>query len=125
MQPGLAAGLAKVGTHHNPDDGPKVAQAMRAPLVLGLLALATFAGCMDSPDPTPVGTQVDHSAAGPGAPQVDGAALVSELRTFAEEMPVRAANGPDHEAARDWLMAKFASFGLDTHRQDYDTANLE
>lgn len=98
---------------------------MRVPLVLGLFAIATVAGCLapadDGPEP---GTLVDHSAAGPGAPRVDATALVAELRTFAEAMPVRAANGPDHEAARDWLMAKFDSFGLDTYRQDYDTGNL-
>lgn len=97
---------------------------MRALMVLGLLALATSAGCLSDPAPEPEGTMVDHSAAGPGAPHVDAAALVGELRTFAEDMPVRSANGADHEDARDWLMAKFASFGLDTYRQDYDTGNL-
>ena len=99
--------------------------AMRSLLVLGLFALATIAGCLaPSDDPTPPSTLVDHSEAGPGAPHVDAAALVAELRTFATEMPVRSGNGPDHEAARDWLMAKFASFGLESYRQDYDTGNL-
>lgn len=100
---------------------------MRALTLLGLLLFAGLAGCLSADEPRdddPLATAVDHSPAAGPAPHVDAAALVAELRSFAQEMPVRSGNGPDHEAARQWLLAKFDSFGLETYRQDYDTGNL-
>jgi hypothetical protein len=97
---------------------------MRALPLIALMALGALAGCVsDGPDPVQ-GTAVDHSSAGAGVPHVDAAALVADLQAFADAMPVRSANGPDHEAARVWLMQEFASFGLETYRHDFDTGNL-
>lgn len=96
---------------------------MRALLLFGLLAVAGLSGCAGTSDGDngPMPTAVDHTGA---PPTVDAAQVVADLRAFAEAMPVRSGNGADHEATRVWLLEQFASYGLETYRQDYDTGNL-
>ena len=98
---------------------------MRAIAVLGLLVVLGMAGCVgdDVPDDLVGGNPIGAVAAD-AAPQVDAAALVADLRGFAEAMPVRSDNTADHEAAREWLLDAFASYGLETYRQDFDTEDL-
>ncbi|MHB1261819.1 MAG: M28 family metallopeptidase [Thermoplasmatota archaeon] len=96
---------------------------MRAVLLL-LLGLAALAGCIGQADDGGEPAPVSHHLATTAAPHVDAAALVTDLRSFAETYPVRAANRGDHEDARVWLMDKFASFGLETYRHDFNTDSL-
>lgn len=93
-----------------------------APLaaLLVSLALTALSGCLDADPatPSPDGAAVSH--AGP-APAVDAAAVIADLREFAETYPQRAANQPDHEASRRWLAAKFEEYGLEVYRHDFVT----
>jgi Zn-dependent M28 family amino/carboxypeptidase len=95
---------------------------MRTLALLGLLLVASVAGCLGSDEAEP-----DAVTSG-RAPAVDAAALVAGLRSFAETHPSRADNHPDHEAARQFLAAQFESFGLEVYRHDFtegiDQANI-
>ena len=102
---------------------PGSALAMRAFVVLGLLSLAALAGCVDETAPSGP-APISHDPATTEAPHVDAAAVVADLRDFAETYPVRAGNRDDHEQSRQWIQSKFASFGLDTYRFDFDTDSL-
>lgn len=68
--------------------------------VLAFLLLAV-SGCLDGGsgvgDAEASAAPIDHSVP---APALDAAALVADLRAFAEAHPGRAGNQPDHEAAR-------------------------
>lgn len=98
--------------------------AMRVKLVFLLLGLAALAGCTGQTTEDNDVPPISHDPATTEAPHVDAAALVADLREFAETYPVRAGNRDDHEQARQWIQAKFASFGLDTYRFDFDTDSL-
>jgi Zn-dependent M28 family amino/carboxypeptidase len=91
---------------------------------LALLALlvsgAVFAGCLDSESATPDADDgADAGAAVGMAPAVDVVPLLGDLRAFAEGNPSRADNHPDHEAARQFLAAKFEAHGLEVYRQEF------
>lgn len=87
--------------------------------LVAALLMTALAGCLsgtgDSDDDAVV---PDHEHA--AVPAVDAAALVADMRAFAQANPLRSDNSGDHEGARTWLMEKFASYGLETYRQDYD-----
>ncbi len=61
-------------------------------------------------------------------PAVDAAALLSDLESFVKTYPMRKDNGPDHEAARLWLLTQFDSYGLEAYRHNFndgiDQANI-
>ncbi len=95
---------------------------MLRPILLALpLLLAGIAGCLND-DPDLDEAAVDITFAGlESLPAIDAAALVAELRSFAETHSERAANLPDHLGARDYLAQQFESFGLDVWRQNFTT----
>lgn len=89
--------------------------------VLAFLLLV-LSGCLDGGaapggEDTPA-AGIDHSLP---APALDAAAVVADLRAFAEAHPGRAGNQPDHEAARRWLADQFEDAGLEVYRHDFTT----
>ncbi len=91
-----------------------------SPMFMALpLLLATLAGCL-SEDGEPIEANLEVAYAGlDSLPAVDAVRLVSELRSFADSYPERAANLPAHIGARDFLADQFASFGLEVWRQNF------
>lgn len=100
---------------------------MRTVAVLAIVAFAAFAGCVaDSPSEegsTDVPTPATYVV--PDVPEVDAAALLADHAAFVTEHNERAANKPTHESSRVALLEMFASYGLETYRQDFTAGGLE
>lgn len=88
--------------------------------ILILLAAPALAGCIATDDPVgdTAGTVEDLTQQ--AVPELDGKALVAHVQSFVEAHPKRNANGPNHQAARDYLEAQFADAGLDVVRQGFE-----
>ena len=102
---------------------------MRSFVALALLLLAGLAGCAQVQDPqptTPAPEPVPYEV--PPVPKVDAAALLADHSAFVKANPERRANLPTHESARGGLLERFASYGLETYRQNFtngiDQANI-
>lgn len=86
-------------------------------LVLALVALTAFAGCLTADGTTDPAGNFDFTAGSP--PTVNAIHLLGDLRAFAESNPSRADNHPDHEGARQFLAAKMGAYGLEVYRQEF------
>jgi Zn-dependent M28 family amino/carboxypeptidase len=95
--------------------------------VASLFMLSLLAGCLSggndkNDDSTPVAPEPL------AVTKVNAAALIAELRAFANQYQDRAGNSAQHEGSRVWLYNKFESYGLTPERQDYtngiDQANI-
>jgi len=105
-----------------PKRTPPASPPMRALLVLALVGLATLAGCLSSsPAPAAPAAPTAASYKVPEVPKVDAADLLADHATFVRAHPNRQGNTPDHEAARQDLLAHFASYGLTTYRFNFTT----
>ncbi len=90
----------------------------QALMAVPILAVA-LAGCLDNQSDADE-AHVELAYLGLASlPAIDAAALVGELRSFADSYSERAANLPDHVGARDYLADQFESFGLDVWRQNF------
>ncbi len=100
---------------------------MRAFALLGLLAVAALAGCVQSQTGTTTGSSTPEPADyhSPMQPKVDTAALLADLKSFAAAYPVRKDNAPTHEGSRAWISSTFASYGLDVYRQNFTASNTQ
>ena len=100
---------------------------MRNLAVLSLLAFAAVAGCL-AEDPTQGDAADATTPAGyvvPEIPRVDAAELLADHAAFVTKNNERAANKPTHESARVDLLERFASYGLETYRQNFTAGGLE
>lgn len=99
---------------------------MRAFAVLALLGLTAIAGCL-SDESTPEVPEIPSPSAYvvPDVPQVDAVALLADHADFVTTHNERAANKPTHESARVAMLDMFASYGLETYRQNFTAGGLE
>lgn len=102
---------------------------MRALLAAAVMILTALAGCSTAPpagDAPPSSADVAYQV--PAAPRVAGEAIAALHAEFVTAFPDRSNNAPTHEAARQDILARFASYGLETYRMDYtndiDQANI-
>ncbi|MES2153809.1 MAG: M28 family peptidase [bacterium] len=98
---------------------------MRLVLIAFALAGLLFAGCSQ---PTPSTTTEPPALATPEyptvAPTFKAATLLSDLKTFATQFPVRNDNVPTHEGARQWIAQQWRDAGLTVWRQNFTTGGL-
>lgn len=102
---------------------------MRTLAVLAVLALTVFAGCLSDDKPTDNQSGVEpitpETYVVPEAPRVDAAALLADHADFVRTHNERAANVATHESARVALLEMFASYGLETYRQNFTAGGLD
>jgi hypothetical protein len=92
---------------------------------LGLLALllgVAFAGCLDATSAADGEPMAPPAAAYvvPEVPHVDAAELLAEHASFVRDHSDRRGNTEDHENARLAILERFASYGLETYRHDFE-----
>ena len=92
---------------------------------LGLLALllgTAVTGCLDETSPVDGGPAAPDAAAYvvPEVPRVDAAGLLADHASFVREHSDRRGNTEDHEGARLAILERFASYGLETYRHDFE-----
>lgn len=95
-------------------------RGLLVPLLTALLAAPLLAGCVAPASEPDSAADPMPAPAHAGAPQVDAAAVLSEIQRFSEAYPMRRGNNEAHNAARAELLANYEAWGYQAFVDEFE-----